>query len=90
MNKEEYLLNFIDKMTKPELPQERIYGWLDSQMSIARHYGGLRWQGHEYFISPNEEGQPLVRADVLKREAAEKKRAERSVKLACREKQGEL
>ena len=29
-------------MNKPE----RIYHWQDSQLSIARHYGGCRYNGH--------------------------------------------
>lgn len=56
---------------RPQAP-ERIYGWLDSQMSIARFYGGLRYMGHSYRIAPTEEGMPLVREDVLQAEAKEK------------------
>lgn len=52
---------------------ERIYGWLNSQLSIARHYGGCSYNGAYYFVAYAEEGQPLVREDVLKRE----KRAEK-------------
>ena len=52
---------------------ERIYGWQVGHLSIARHFGGCSYNGKEYFISPNEEGQPLVRADVLKRERKAKK-----------------
>jgi hypothetical protein len=37
-------------------------------MSIARFYGGIQYNGHKYLIAENEEGQPLVREDVLKRE----------------------
>ena len=59
---------------------ERIYGWRDSQMSIARHYGGLRYQGHEYKIAYVEHGQPLVRMDVLAREAKERKAADKAAK----------
>lgn len=51
-------------MIKPE----RIYDWQHSHLSIARHYGGCRYNGAKYFIAYAEEGQPLVRADVLKRE----------------------
>jgi hypothetical protein len=58
---------------KREAP-ERIYGWLNSHLSIARFYGGIAFNGSSYYISPKEEGQPLVRADVLKREAKEKRR----------------
>ena len=63
-------LDRIDRLIagKPELPPERIYHWLHSQMSIARYYGGLRYKEHQYFISKDEEGQPLVRGDVLAKE----------------------
>lgn len=59
---------------------ERIYGWRDTQLSIARYYGGLTYQGKFYVIAPDEEGEPLVRLDVhtakekAKRDAAIKKR----------------
>ena len=53
---------------------DRIYNWLDSQMSIARHYGGLRLHGHDYQIAYDEPGRPLVRADVLAREAKERRK----------------
>lgn len=58
--------------TKP-LPPERIFGWMDTQMSIARFYGGLTYQGHKYTIALNEQGMPLVRDDVLVRESKEQK-----------------
>jgi hypothetical protein len=52
---------------------DRIYGWLDTQMSIARYWGGLTYMGHSYYVAPTEKGAPLVRADVLSREAKEAK-----------------
>lgn len=52
---------------------ERIHNWLDSQLSVARFYGGITFNGHDYTIAPNEPGCPLVRADVLVREAKERK-----------------
>ena len=58
----------------PEAP-ERIHGWQHNQMSIARHYGGLRYMGHEYTIAYAEPGTPLVRWDVIKAEAKAKKQA---------------
>jgi hypothetical protein len=70
-------------MTAPE----RIYNWQHNQMSIARHYGGLTYQGHTYTIAPHEQGQPLVRADVIKREAKE---ARKVVREANQANQGEL
>ena len=65
-----------------ERTPERIYNWLDSQLSIARHYGGCKFNGADYVIAYNEEGQPLVRADLL-REAkrSEKKKAQASQEL---------
>ena len=56
-----------------ERTPERIYNWLDSQLSIARHYGGCNFNGADYVIAYNEEGQPLVRADLLKKLKAAKK-----------------
>lgn len=56
-----------------ERTPERIYNWLDSQLSIARHYGGCKFNGADYVIAYNEEGQPLVRSDLLKKKKAAKK-----------------
>lgn len=52
---------------------ERIYNWLNSQLSIARHYGGCRFNGAEYVIAYAEEGQPLLRTDLLKKPKRKKK-----------------
>ena len=59
---------------------ERIYHWLDSQLSIARFYGGIHFRGASYVIAFNEPGQPLVRKDVLAREAKERKAADKADK----------
>lgn len=59
---------------------ERIHHWLDSQLSIARFYGGIHFRGASYVIAFNEPGQPLVRKDVLAREAKERKAEDRAVK----------
>ena len=69
---------------------DRIYNWLDSQMSIARHYGGLRLHGHDYQIAYDEPGKPLVRADVLAREAKERKAAEKQTRAQARAGQAEM
>ncbi len=53
-------------------PPERIYGWLDSQLSIARHYGSCRFNGALYVVDPEDPDAPLVRIDVL--DAEKKKR----------------
>ena len=85
---------FIEKFTNKPEPPERIYGWMNSQLSISRHYGGCTYQGERYHIALNEEGQPLVRADVLAREAKEMKKAKckawHDAKVAAKAAQGDL
>ena len=53
---------------------ERIYNWLDSQLSIARFAGSITINGTTYVVATHEEGQPLVRQDVLMAEAKAKKK----------------
>lgn len=78
---------------KPEAP-ERIYGWLDSQLSIARFYGGCTFKGHSYVIDTIRPDPPLVRLDVLQREQKAAKEAEKEKrkeqKQAATVAQGEL
>ena len=81
----------IDRLIKPQEPPERIYGWLNSQLSISRHYGGCTYQGHSYVIDPIRPNPPLVRADVLAREVkakADQAKADRKAqKLAANQAQ---
>ena len=56
---------------------ERIYHWIDTQLSIARFAGSITINGVTYIVAPNEEGQPLVRQDVLVAEAKAKKKGEK-------------
>ena len=58
-------------------PPPRIYNWLDSQLSIARFAGSITINGTTYIVAPNEEGQPLVRQDVLIAEAKAKEKGEK-------------
>jgi hypothetical protein len=67
-----------ERFTKAKAP-EKIYGWLDTQMSIARHYGGLMYLNHSYVIDFNDPDQPLVRQDIFQ--------AEKKAKKAPKEKQ---
>ena len=55
----------------------RIYNWLDSQLSIARFAGSITINGVTYIVAKHEEGQPLVRQDVLAAEAKAKKEGEK-------------
>lgn len=57
-------------------PPPRIYNWLDSQLSIARFAGSITINGVAYIVATHEEGQPLVRQDVLITEAKAKKKGE--------------
>lgn len=94
MNTHEQTLATIERLLNPNEPPERIYGWRDSQLSLARHYGGATYQGQLYLIDYKTEGQPLVRSDVLKREAKEAHKAKSKVwhdrKLAAKQAQGGL
>ena len=56
-----------------ERTPERIYNWLNTQLSIARHYGGCTYNGADYVIAYGEEGQPLLRSDLLKKPKRGKK-----------------
>jgi hypothetical protein len=46
---------------------EKIYGWMDSQLSIARFYGGIFIYGHNYLIDMIDPEHPLVRQDLIKK-----------------------
>ena len=56
---------------------ERIYHWLNSQLSIARFAGSITINGVTYVVAMHEEGQPLVRQDVLAAETKAKKEGEK-------------
>ena len=71
-------------------PPERIHGWQDSQLSIARFYGGITYQGHTYTIAVAEKGAPLVRDDVLVREAKARKEADKAAEAQAAKQQGQL
>lgn len=71
-------------------PPDRIHGWQDSHLSIARFYGGITYQGHTYTIAVAEKGAPLVRSDVLAREAKERKAANKAAKAQAAKQQGQL
>lgn len=77
-------------MSQPDQAPERIHGWLNTQLSIARFYGGISFNGQRYVIAFNEPGQPLVRQDVLAREAKEKKKQTRQAAKANKIKQQEI
>ena len=51
---------------------DKIYGWLDTQLSIARFYGGITFRGHRYVIDMVDPEQPLVRKDLFKANTTKK------------------
>lgn len=61
---------------------EKIYGWMDTQLSVARHYGGCTYQGHAYKVDFNDIDQPLVRMDVMEEEKRAKKMMNKKTKPA--------
>ena len=77
---------------RPNAP-ERIYFWRDTQLSIARFYGGINIHGVAYTIDETDPGMPLIRAGVKtheqrrKDEQAVKNRADRANAI---EAQGDL
>jgi len=66
-------------------PPERIYGWMNTQLSLARHSGGCTYNGHSYLIDYSAKGQPLVRVDVINRESKEKDAKWAAVRQAQKE-----
>ena len=59
---------------------EKIYDWMNSQLSIARFYGGIDFNGYRYVIDMGDPAHPLVRQDLLKKVKKEAKKVERSEK----------
>lgn len=57
-------------MQKQTTEPHRIYGWLNTQLSIARHYGGCEINGKSYAIRYDLEGQPLE--EILKKPKVKK------------------
>ena len=60
---------------------ERIYGWLDTQLSIARFYGGINFNGHKYVIDMEDPLQPLVRQETISKKKKIKKKPIESLEI---------
>ena len=61
----------------PDTP-ERFYNVSGTQLSIARYYGGIKFNGVYYIYDP--ETDTLTREDTPKREVAEKRRKKKAAK----------
>jgi|GEM_PF-2962015 len=67
---------------------DKIYGWTESQLSIARRYGGIVIQGMQYYIDRTDPEMPLVRVGVkpyaanikAEKQKANREQAEKAVK----------
>lgn len=67
------MIQDLQELLQPSQPPKKIYGWMDTQLSVARHYGGCTYQGHSYKVDFNDLDQPLVRQDVMEEEKKAKK-----------------
>ncbi len=59
-------------MGVPMRTPDKILNVSQSQLSIARHYGGINFNGKYYIYNPVEDS--LTREDVFKKERKEKKK----------------
>ena len=73
-------LTKLNRLIKPPGPPDRIFGWRDSQLSIARFYGGCVYQNENYVIDTDTEGEPLVRLSVLASENVNRRLAAKAAK----------
>lgn len=73
-------------------PPDEILNPRNSQLSIARFYGGCTFNGASYIVVPvgTEGDWKLVRSDVLERMAAAAKEQRKARSEIERKKQGEL
>lgn len=62
--------------------------WINSQLSIARHYGGLMLEGEAYLIDKRDNS--LVRETVLRSELKAEKRRKSAEKAAKRAEEANL
>ena len=65
-----------------------IGGVSQSQLSIARHYGGCTYGGREYYYIPTTD--ELIREDVVKWVTTRRKEAQRAAREATEAKQMEM
>lgn len=59
--------NELQQQIQDVLPPKRIYNWQQSQLSVARHFGGCKVNGIEYIIRYDIEGQPLEEVKPAKK-----------------------
>lgn len=79
----------LDDLINPK-PPEKMYGWMDSQLSIARFYGGITFNGHFYVIDMQDPDKPLVRQDIFEAEKKAAKSAKKAKNKPNTDEQGDL
>lgn len=62
------------------LPPKRIYNWQQSQLSLAKYYGGITLNGAMYVVRYDLEGQPLEEVKPKSKLTKAKKRHGRDTK----------
>lgn len=67
-------------MTNPE----KFYQVSKTQLSVARHFGGCKFNGDDYHYNPDDD--TLTRFDVWKKEQAKNKKSAKDSAKAEREK----
>lgn len=65
--------DIVDDILRPDDAPRRIYGWLNSQLSIARFSGGCTINGVQYVIRYDIDGQPLEEVAVKQKRRKAKK-----------------
>jgi len=65
------MTDIVDSLLDRDEPR-RIYGWMDSQLSIARFSGGCRINGTLYAIRYDLDGQPLEEVRAKPKRARKK------------------
>ena len=63
---------------------KKLYQISHTQLSIARHYGGCKFNGHNYIYNPKDD--TLTREDVWKEEWKKKKLIDKKAAKAWKEK----
>ena len=74
MTKEKIKDEILDQIENPEHPP-KFYRISQTQMSIARHYGGIVFNGKQYIYNPIDD--TLTREDVWKKENMKKKKSKK-------------
>ena len=69
-------------------PPERIYGVSRTQFSIARHFGGIAFNGKHYTYIASDD--MLIRDDVLRREKKAMKDLEKQKREQAKQMQEQL